>query len=175
MVRNLSQKYTTSAQDFCERYLIENARLRFTRLRRANVSSSAWLAMTVHRTAQTHGPTYRGVSGKREPCSVRRGVRHPAARRALGGRGHGVGGRVHVDRQAHRRPWRGRGERRVDWTGARLGHAVPCGWVAFTRRTVPTPTPSLRATLPMPTPVASSARIAASVAFDAFGRPISFL
>jgi hypothetical protein len=59
MMRNLLQKSTSSAQDFCERYLIENTLPEFVRLRRANVSSSAWSLMTVHRTAQTHGPTPR--------------------------------------------------------------------------------------------------------------------
>jgi hypothetical protein len=56
MMQKLSQKSPSSSQDFCERYLIENIHLKFTRLQRANVSSSAWSVMTVHHTAQTHGP-----------------------------------------------------------------------------------------------------------------------
>ncbi len=57
MVQNLSQKSVTSAQDFCERYPIEKTQSKFTRLRRANVSSSAQPLMTVGRPAQTHGPS----------------------------------------------------------------------------------------------------------------------
>ena len=56
MVQNLSQKPTASAQDFCERYPIEKTQVELTRLRRANVSSSARSLMTVDRPAQTHGP-----------------------------------------------------------------------------------------------------------------------
>jgi homogentisate 1,2-dioxygenase len=56
MLQNLSQKPSSSAQDFCSRYLIENINSEFAEMWRANVSSFARGLMTVHRTNQTHGP-----------------------------------------------------------------------------------------------------------------------
>lgn len=49
----LVAKPATSAEDCCERYPIEKMQLEFTRLRRANASSSAQSLMTVGRTNQT--------------------------------------------------------------------------------------------------------------------------
>jgi hypothetical protein len=45
---------------FCERYPVENARLDFADFHLANVLSSAWMLMTLHRCAQTHGPYFTG-------------------------------------------------------------------------------------------------------------------
>ena len=59
IVRNLSQKSPSSAQDLCEPHPIENAQAEFVEIGRANVSSSARSLMSVHRTNQTHGPTRR--------------------------------------------------------------------------------------------------------------------
>ncbi len=56
IVRNLSQKSPSSAQDLCEPHPIENAQAEFVEIGRANVSSSARSLMTVGRTNQTHGP-----------------------------------------------------------------------------------------------------------------------
>ena len=55
-LQNLSQKFPTSAWDFCIRYPIEKARSGLNGMRRANVSSSARLLMPVHRTSHTRGP-----------------------------------------------------------------------------------------------------------------------
>jgi len=65
VVQNLSQKSATSAYDFCERYPIEKTKPKFAGMRRANVSSSARSPMTVHRPAQTHGPSARQASDGR--------------------------------------------------------------------------------------------------------------
>lgn len=82
MVQNISQKSATSAQDCCERFLIEKTHPRFARLRRANVSSSAYPPLAIYRPAQTHEPglAHQPVNLERHRRCVRLG-RHSLDRR----------------------------------------------------------------------------------------------
>ena len=52
----MSQKSDASAWDFCSLYPVENTQMRLAVFGAANILSSAWMLMTVHRPAQTHGP-----------------------------------------------------------------------------------------------------------------------
>jgi hypothetical protein len=54
---------------FCSTQVIEIAQAGFLGNQRANVSSSAWWLMTVHRTNQTHGPSSRHCSSSTRPAA----------------------------------------------------------------------------------------------------------